>query len=40
LSHERKWFIRMNNLTELPPLDGAARFRFVERKLKAKILPP
>jgi hypothetical protein len=39
LSHERKWFIRTNNLTELPPLDGAAPLRFVERKLRANILP-
>ena len=36
---DRKWLIRANSLTELPPLDGVARLRFVERKLRADILP-
>jgi hypothetical protein len=37
--HDRKWLILSNNLTERPPLDGVARLRFVERKLRANILP-
>jgi hypothetical protein len=37
--HDRKWLIRANNLTELPPRDGVARLRFVERKSRADILP-
>ncbi len=37
--HDLIWLIRANNLTGLAPRDGAAQLRFVERKLRAYILP-